>query len=359
MGDKVFFDLRESGFSVYSLKRNGKSWVPLEGVSYPVGEDYSFSVGKGFGRADESYLSLPLSLLSFRVIELPFSDMGKIRELLPFEIEGLIIGDPKDFVFDARILGKKDDKFEVLVAYLSKDILRKVLSGLKAAGFDPRAVTSLELAHILGSLPSGEGVMTRILDPAPLSETDRMRAVSEEMESTTLDLRRDEFVFTADREKTRSSLKITFVLGVALLSLFLADTVTTIISVKRENQSLRDTIRSTYLGMFPGEKRVADEIYQTKAHLKELNDKKDTYIGVSPLLLLLDLSRISRPGVAFTEVTAERDLIVLKGECASLSDAQRIKNDLEEFLTGVNISDTKPSAQNRTTFTITAKGRKT
>ena len=54
-----------------------------------------------------------------------------------------------------------------------------------------------------------------------------------------------------------------------------------------------------------------------------------------------------------------RELIVLKGECASLSDAQRIKNDLEEFLTGVNISETKPSAQNRTLFTITAKDRKT
>jgi type II secretory pathway component PulL len=359
MGDKVFFDLRESGISVYSLKRNGKNWIPSEGVFSPVGADYSISAGRKFSDADESYLSLPLNLLSFRVIELPFSDMEKIRKLLPFEIEGLIIGDPRDFVFDARILGKKNDKFEVLVAYLSKDILRKVLTGLKAAGFDPKAVTSLELASILGASPSGEGVMTRILNPPPLSETDRMQAVSREMEHTTLDLRRDEFIFTADRERTRSSLKLTLVLGVALLMLFLAHTVTTIISVKRESQSLRDSIRSTYLGMFPGEKKIADEIYQTKAHLKELRDKKSTYLGVSPLLLLLDLSRISRPGVTFTEVTDEREIIVLKGECASLSDAQQIKSDLEEFLTGVNISETKPSAQNRALFTITAKGRKT
>jgi type II secretory pathway component PulL len=359
MGDKVFFDLRENGVSVYSLKRNGKSWVPSEGVSYPVGEDYSFSVGKELAHGAESYLSLPLSLLSFRVIELPFSDMGKIRELLPFEIEGLIIGDPKDFIFDACILGKKDDKFEVLVAYLSKDVLRKVLNGVKAAGFDPRAVTSLELACILGSSTSGDGVMAGILNPAPVSETDRVRSLSQEMENTTLDLRRDEFVFTADRERTRSSLKITLVLGAAVLIIFLVHAATTIISLKSENQSLRDSIRRTYLGMFPGEKRVADEIYQTKAHLKELSDKKDTYVGVSPLLLLLDLSRVARPGVSFTEVTADRELIVLKGECASLSDAQRIKDDLGTFLTGVNISDTKPSAQNRTTFTITAKGRKT
>jgi hypothetical protein len=128
--------------------------------------------------------------------------------------------------------------------------------------------------------------------------------------------------------------------------------------VRGENQALKDDIRKTYLGMFPGEKKITDEIYQTKAHIKELKDKESAYIGVYPLLLLLDLSRTATPGTAFTEVTVDRELIVLKGECSSMSDAQRVKNDLEGFLTDVNISDTKPSVQNRTMFTITAKGRK-
>lgn len=358
MGSAVFLDLRSSGLSVYSLEKNGKSWLPADSVSTSLGEDYSFTLGKTFTGTDESYLSLPLNLLNFRIIELPFSDMKKIRELLPFEIEGLILGDPKDFVFEARVLREKDEKFEVLVVYLSKDTLRKILNSLKTAGFDPRAVTSLELAYVLGSSSSGGEVMNKLVRPDPVPESDRMSAVAEEMDHMTLDLRRDEFAFTADMDRTKSSLKITAVLVLLLVLIFLSDTVMTIISVKRESRSLRDDVRTTYLSMFPGEKKITDEIYQTKAHIKELKDKESSYIGVSPLLLLLDLSRIATPGAALTEVTVDRELIVLKGECASLSDTQRVKNDLEEYLTDVNISDTKPSAQNRTLFTITAKGRK-
>ena len=358
MGGAVFFDLQERGLSVYSLKKSGKSWIPADTVSISLGENYSFSLAKKFTDVDESCLSLPLSLLNFRIIELPFSDMKKIRELLPFEIEGLILGDPKDFVFDARVLGKKNENFEVLVAYLSKDILRKILNSLKTAGFDPRVATSLELAYLLGSSPSGEEVMSKLVRPGPLPGFDRMPAVSAEMENTTLDLRRDEFTFSADADRTRSSLKITSALVLLLLLVFLSDTVMTIISVRRESQALQDDIRKTYLSMFPGEKKITDEIYQTKAHIKELKDKESAYIGVSPLLLLLDLSRITAPGTAFTEVTVARELIVLKGECSSMSDAQRVKNDLEGFLTDVNISETKPSLQNRTMFTITAKGGK-
>lgn len=358
MGSAVFLDLRSSGLSVYSLEKNGKSWLPSDTVSTSLGENYSFSLAKKFTDVDESYLSLPLSLLNFRIIELPFSDMKKIRELLPFEIEGLILGDPKDFVFDAQVLGKKNEKFEVLVAYLSKDILRKILNSLKTAGFDPRAATSLELAYLLGSSPSGEEVMNKLIRPGPIPESARMSAVAEEMDHMTLDLRRDEFVFTADMDRTKSSLKITAALVLLLALVFLSDTVMTIISVRRESQALKDDIRKTYLSMFPGEKKITDEIYQTKAHIKELKDKESAYIGVSPLLLLLDLSRIATPGTALTEVTVDRELIVLKGECSSMSDAQRVKNDLEGFLTDVNISETKPSLQNRTMFTITAKGRK-
>lgn len=71
MGSAVFLDLRSSGLSVYSLEKNGKSWLPADSVSASLGEDYSFTLGKTFTGTDESYLSLPLDLLNFRIIELP------------------------------------------------------------------------------------------------------------------------------------------------------------------------------------------------------------------------------------------------------------------------------------------------
>ena len=358
MGKAVFLDLREDGLSAYSLQKNGKGWKTADTVSTALGKDYSFDLGKTFPDVDESYLSLPLSLLNFRIMELPFSDMKKIRELLHFEIEGLILGDPNDFVFDVHMLGEKGDKFEVLVAYISKDILGKILQSVKAAGFDPRAATSLELAYALRAPASGEEVMSKLVNPGPIAETERLDIAAGESEKTTIDLRRAEFSFTADQEKTKSSLKITAVLVLFILLLFLSDSLLTIFSLRKENESLKDSVRKTYLVMFPGDKKITDELYQTKAHIRELKDKESVFVGISPLQLLLDLSRITRPGIMLTEVSVDRELIVLKGECPSLSDAQKIKTQLEGFLFDVNISDTKPSLQNRTLFTITARGKK-
>jgi hypothetical protein len=62
--------------------------------------------------------------------------------------------------------------------------------------------------------------------------------------------------------------------------------------------------------------------------------------------------------MSFHEITIDKERIVVKGECPSLSDVQQIKSSLERFLTQVNIADAKPSSQNRTLFTITAKERK-
>jgi hypothetical protein len=42
-----------------------------------------------------------------------------------------------------------------------------------------------------------------------------------------------------------------------------------------------------------------------------------------------------------------------------MSDVQRTKTELEKIFSEANISDTKPSAQGRTIFSITVKGRKT
>jgi type II secretory pathway component PulL len=148
------------------------------------------------------------------------------------------------------------------------------------------------------------------------------------------------------------------VLVLLLLLVFAADSVMGIIAATRENNSIRTTMRKTYQGLFPSEKKISNELYQLKAHIKELKDKEESFVGVSPLGVLLDLSGISRPGIVFNEVSVDRENIVLKGEGPSMSDVQKTKTELEKVFVEVNISDTKPSSQNRTLFTITAKGRK-
>ena len=358
MSKTVFIDLKEREVTCYTFEKNGKGGPFQELFTAPVDDGYSFVVERPFEKTAESYLSLPLSLLDFRVLELPFADIRKIHELVPFEIDNLVLGGSGSVVFQAHVISRGDDKSQVLVAYLPKETMRTILGRLKTFGVDPKAVISVELAAVLSSSATPGEVAKRLLEPGPTEEKIRLESALREMANPTLNLRRGEFAYTADDERTRKSLRMTAVLVLLLLLVFTADSVMGIIAATRETNSIRTTMRKTYQGLFPSEKKISNELYQLKAHIKELKDKEESFVGVSPLGVLLDLSGISRPGIVFNEVSVDRENIVLKGEGPSMSDVQKTKTELEKVFAGVNISDTKPSSQNRTLFTITAKGRK-
>lgn len=357
MSKTVVLDFKGRELSVYSFDNGGRNGQPGGSFTIPVEDDYSFAFEKPVG-AEESLFSLPLHLLDFRVLELPFSDIKKVRELIPFEIDNLVLGGSGSVAFDAFILGSGEGKSQVLVAYIGKENLRAILNKLKAAGIDPKAVVSLELAHAVSSSTSADEIAGKLLSPEPLKEQDRISTAAAEIKNQTVNLRRGEFAYTADTERTKKSLMMTSALVVLMLLIFLADNVMVIVSTKRDNNSIRESIRKTYQGLFPSEKKISNELYQLKAHMKELRDKESSFVGVSALDTLLDLSRVSRPGVSFIEVTVDRDLVILKGEATSMSDVQKTKTDLEKVFTEITISDTKPSVQGKTLFTLTVKGRK-
>ncbi len=359
MSKTVFVDLKSRELSCFVFESNGRGSAPKEIFNSPVGEGFSFTVERPFEGQYESYLSLPLSLLDFRVLELPFSDLRKIRELIPFEIDNLVLGGSRSVVFDAHVISRNSDKSQVLVAYVPKDTLRAILERLRGSGIDPKAVISVELAAVVASSATAGEVATRLLAPVPVEDEARMESAYREIAEPTINLRKDEFAYTADDDRTRKSLTITAVMVVLLLLVFAADSIMGIIASKRESDSIKGTMRKTYQGLFPGEKKISNELYQLRAHMKELKDKEESFVGVSPLRIMLDLSKVSRPGLVFTEVSMDGENILLKGECTSLSDVQKTKTELEKFLVQVNISDTRPSSQNKTIFTITAKGRRT
>jgi type II secretory pathway component PulL len=355
MSKTTLLDLKGRELSVYSFDNgNGQ---PKGTITIPVGDDYSFTIDRPAG-AEEFLFSLPLSLLDFRVLELPFSDIKKVRELVPFEIDNLVLGGSGSVAFDAFILGRDEGKSQVLVAYVAKETLRTILNKLKASDIDPKAIISVELAHAVSSSSSAGEISRKLLSPEPLAEKDRIAAAFREIKNQTVNLRRGEFAYTADAERAKKSLMLTAALVFLLLLVFLADNAMVAVSTKRENDSLKESMRKTYTGLFPTEKKISNELYQLKAHIKELKDKESSFVGLSPLKVLLDLSSVSRPGISFIEVTIDRDITILKGEAPSMSDVQKTKTELEKVFTDVAISDTKPSSQGKTLFTITVKGRK-
>jgi len=353
MGKALFIDIKEKEISTYLFDIRGNKYEIGEIRKYTISEKFDFSLDIGTGQIENAYISLPLSSLNFRVIELPFSDKDRIREVLPFELDGMILGGTDTVVFDSVIVGTSDDKQQVLAAYIDKKDLRHLLEKLKTYDIDPVFITSLELKNILNDFSMGG-----LLSPPELEDKDRIELASREIKAPVIDLRRNEFSYTREREKTKKKLRLTAAL-LALLALVLsADLLLKIVSARSEAALLKNEMRKQYQEVFPGEKNIMNELYQLKSHMKELKSKEDIFIGVDPLRLLLSLSRLEKQGVAFNEITAEKGNITLKGETASLSEVQQIKGKLESVFNEVNISDSKSSAQGRMLFTITAKEKR-
>ena len=363
MGGIAFFDLTEGELFVYIVEKKGRNYVSTDRISAPLraaSDDGPIGIGRTFEDVEESYLSLPLTLLNFRIIELPFSEQERIREVLPFELNGLMLKEPEGAVLDACVLGKDNGTYKVLVVYVLRDVLKGVLERLKALKADPRIVTSVELAEAIGMDPSAseEAITERLLNPNVLAGEDRIRAATKQIGEPTINLRRGDVSFTADNEKLRRRVRLTVILAGFVFLIFLSDMALQIISTRKEISAVREEMRKTYSSLFPQEKKVTNELYQMKSHLKELDDKERVLLGISPLEFYLELTRVSRPGTNFTEITIDKERVLLKGECPSLSDVQQIKSNLEGFLTDVNISQAKPSSSNKVVFSITAKRRK-
>jgi hypothetical protein len=101
-----------------------------------------------------------------------------------------------------------------------------------------------------------------------------------------------------------------------------------------------------------------NEVYQLKAHMKELSGKDELFIGVSPLDTLWKLSQIGKTSVVFYETSADKGNLILKGEAGSLSDVQKVKDEMGKFFDDANITDSKTSTQGKMLFTITAKEKR-
>ncbi|MEW6162297.1 MAG: hypothetical protein AB1606_03100 [Nitrospirota bacterium] len=353
MGKIAFFDMKGEEGTLYIFEKKAGDYELKLTTTFPVSSIKDLPEG-----IEESYLSLPLSYLNFRTVELPFSDRRRIREVLPFELNNLILNGSDSVVFDNITLGNINGKYKVLAIYIEKIILREILERFKAFNIYPKVITSIELNPLVDNFD-----IEHLFNPVELDNKKRINIAISEIKGHIINLRRDEFSYTKDTEKIKKSLRLTAILAALLILVFASDLTLRIFSIKREASNIREEIKKTYLSMFPHERSTgaygpAALIYQLKSHIKELKTKEESLTGVSPLRLLLDLSRVSRSDIAFTEITIDRERVILRGEASSLSDVQQIKGRLAEFLTDVNISDTKSSLQGRTVFTITAKEKR-
>jgi GspL periplasmic domain len=298
-------------------------------------------------------LSLPLHILNFRVIRLPFSDRDKLKGVIPFELGGLLLDGAGEVVFDSIILGGSDKEYDVLVAYVNKKDLGEILAHLSSMQFDPWLVTSIELHAALGDGKNDIG--SHLMNLRSLTEEERIAAAMGELTAPTLNLRTGPFAYTRESKKIRKTLRVAAILLLALVLAINGDLLLRLASAKSELASVKKEMRAMYGALFPGEKRVSDEIYQMKSHMKEIRDRETAVSGISPLRLLSELSQEKMEGARLDEIRFEGGLITLKGEASSMEGANGVKARLSGFLKNVSLPDMKPSADGKVRFTIVAK----
>lgn len=349
-----FIDLTSKQSGEIYLFRGRAGGYELEKTMNYNGEGSSqFPDLTGIG---EYYLSIPLEMLNFRMMKLPFSEKEKIIKVIPFELGALLMESADYVVFDAMVMGGGENGFDVLVTYVEKGMLQEVLAQLSSLNIDPQVVTSLELQAIARN---GTGdVAVRLMNPPPLDRDARISAARNELSRHTINLRTGPFAYTRDREKVKKRLKVTFVLSLLLALAINSYLIFGIVSAKTEASSLRKDIRNMYTTLFPNEKKVADELYQMKSHMREIKEKGDALLGVHPLRSLLDLSQKTVQGVAFNEIVLDKELSTMKGEASSMDDIDKMKTRLSVPRTDVSVSDIKLLPSGKTLFTVVIKGQR-
>jgi type II secretory pathway component PulL len=308
----------------------------------------------------DSFLSLPLSLLNFRMLRLPWAEPEKIRDTLPYELEGLVLGSPEDYVLDFAVLGEQDGGHGVLVACLEKKTLRGILEALAGAGMDPRAVCSVQAAAVLETAPSPEALPGLLLEGVKIDERQRLLLAFKEMESPRVNLRRGEFSYTRETERVKRSLRLA-ALGAVLLALVLAgDLSLKAHAFKRDAARLEAQIMESYRTAFPSEKPASAQGlgYKMRARLSQLRAEDEALTGVDPLAVLMELQGAGLKGAVLREISMEKEVLVLKGEAATLSQVEHARSRLGELYPEVNLTGTGQSARDKVDFTITARGKK-
>ncbi|MCX7793129.1 MAG: hypothetical protein N2257_01795 [Thermodesulfovibrionales bacterium] len=322
----LFIDI-DKEFNIIISEKNRRDFKVLRSVKLKKEEFHRIKAEMNSGlsglKTPRCYISLPLSNFNFRIVELPFREEDKIREVLPFELKEKIIEPLENFVWDFLILpSEKEDTQRVLVVYTKKDELTSLLRTLSDVGITPDVISSFSLRYVIE-----KGLKTEDLLNPPDYKDHLPELIRKESEKPLINLLKGGLGITLERENILKRIKITNVLLILLLSvLILAYTV----SIRRnysETERLRALIAEEYRKEFPQE-RIKDELLQLKSHLKEIKEKKDILTGIPVTELLKKI----KPSGAITidSVDIDSRSITIKGESRDLAGIEAFKEKLKE-----------------------------
>jgi type II secretory pathway component PulL len=345
-----FIDWTEGKVSLYIFDRKGNQYIHRDTVSVPLeGELNQSSLSELVKpNIDKIYLSIPVKLLSLRELNFPFSDKAKIKEILPYELEGIILGNTGDYVFDHYIIESSSDSSRVLATCIQKTRLKEIIDLLASVGLDPAGITSLDLRLIQNRIED-------LFENPSFDDNTRREAAGEELSHPMVNLRQDELSYRGDVDRLRKSFRLTGTLILILLLVLGSYATLRYVFLKKENLFLKQKTTSIYRSVFPKDARIVDAPRQFRSKLKSLESKKNALISIPVLDILLEISSMDDENITLNDFKADKNSILIKGSATTFEDVDAFKNMLSASFADVRVIDSKSSPDRKIGFSITMK----
>jgi type II secretory pathway component PulL len=347
-----FIDWTEGKISLYVFEKKGGGYSYADTVSVTVEGNMNQSVLSSLVKTniERIYLSIPVNLLSLRELTFPFDDKNKIKDTLPFELEGILLGETANYTFDHTILESSDTTSRALAACIEKTRLKDIIDLFSSVGLEPVGVSSLDLRLLRGDIE-------RIFESPSFDEKTRIEAAREELLQPTVDLRQGELAYRGDIERFKKSLRFTAVLFLLLFLIFSSYACINYTFTKKENTILKEKMITLYHSVFPEDSRVVDVTRQFRGNLNALKNKKEILGGISVLDILLNIASVEIDSIILNEVKADNNNILIKGTALTFEDVDSLKNGLNFSFTDIKVIDSSSSADKKIRFSLTMKDK--
>ncbi len=292
------------------------------------------------------YLSVPLNFLTLRELDFPFSDKNKIMDTISYELEGVLLGDIREYSIDHTIIESAESRSKVLAVCLEKTRLRDIIDVFSSAGLEPKVVTSVDLR-----ISRGKG--EKLLEEPTSNRKIREEASREELLNPSVNLRQYELAYTGDIERFKNNLKLSGALALILLILVGALAALRLVTVKKDYKSLTKEVHTIYKNVFPGDKKIIDVERQLKGNLNILMEKK-TVLGGIPVLDILRTIAVNKnnDNITLYEFSADGKNILIKGIATSFEDVESLKKNLASAFHKVKVMSSDATADKKINFTI-------
>ena len=284
---------------------------------------------KALDRNRDLRLYISLDAFSLRKTVLPYLDRDKMKEILPFEMEGLFLGPSSALVFDFCPIRPAEKGTECLVFALKKETAEKNIAPFVKAGLNIVSLSPL-WDDRLAEYGLDEGAFYK----------------------TTLNLVPSGLTGEKKKRKAMDVYQTVFIYAIAVLLVFILGLSFRYYLILKKEAGMKKEVSAVYASLFPGQKMPPELYYGVQSKLVELKQNYRVFKGIEVLDILKSVSESSREGVRVKEINMDGNKATLKGEGADYSAVEQLRNNLKKSFGDVQLLETRSMPDGKSGFAI-------